>query len=150
MAYLGKFQDGDSIPLMLDCVDNNGLPTIPDADGLIDASSINPEAVILDAAGNTIATVKLAAVFDDVTSAGAFQGFFKRRYRIDSTAGGHTILYRYTLSGTTFFRDDTFELVTGGDAKGTIIALDYMPQHGQSVIQYDTESGTIQIGRNPT
>lgn len=142
MAYLGKFQNGDRLPLAVACVDKEGVPTAPD---------LAPTAKIFIDDGTLQATVSLPAVHADINSAGAFQGLFKIRYLEGGLATDkYYVAYRYYLSGVPYQTEtDSFELVAGGNSAGTVIALAHTPQHGQSVVQYDTEDGNIYLGRNP-
>jgi hypothetical protein len=59
------------------------------------------------------------------------------------------ILYKWTISGTTYKATDNFDVSYAGDADGCVIGMGgYQTPLGQAVT-YDTESGKTLRGLNP-
>ena len=139
MSYRGRYQLGSFLPLTLLCRNSSYTPVVPD-----DVPRVN----IWDASGAKVLCQDMP-VLDRYNQTGLFQ----LQVRIDSTfttTGIYTAEYQFTLSGSGKIHLDTFEIIPGGNANGSIISIfDYTrPQAKYLVNQAD--SGTISLSRNPS
>ncbi len=108
-GYLGRYQLGQDVPLVVQCVDSNGTPAVPDS---------FPIALVCRE-GVYLRTVGIPAETDpDVT------GRFRGRYTLgDGDAPGHyAVVYLYSTLGLRRGESDQFEVVPGGDASGPVLA----------------------------
>lgn len=140
MADLGRFRIGDHVPLQ--CVSLNGsrVPVKPDQ---------APTATIYNASG-VIEGVRLP-VKDRYNTAVAAT-FFQKRHRLSSSysTGFHYVSYTWEHSGAQKGGVDTFEVIAGGDSDGAVISAGKLERPDGAHFIYQTDSGALRAGRNPT
>ena len=140
--YLGRFQQGQEIQLVLQCVDANDAPDDP-AD--VPVCSIYQDD---DSAPTLLETVKLAADLRGVTT-GLFRlpHFLGQKY---DTAGRYLLIFRWQDSDDVgHCRVGSFHLLPGGSADGAVISMAYIERPDARHLIWQTDSGRLIRGRNP-
>lgn len=134
-SYLGRFHVGQSIPLGLASMNTTRVPTAPDE---------APLAKIYNASGTLQETI-------DLPLASAAKFYFQKRSRLGSgySAGRHFVIYQWLIGGVTYQVADTFDVLSGGDADGGVIAMDVSNLPTGRHVVFETETGTLKSGRNP-
>jgi hypothetical protein len=142
---LGRKHVGDSIKLELTTLNASGVAVLPDAAPIVN---------IYNATGTLqmSSPYKLPVVFTDRDDSATLLGFFSRRLVLTTslTAGRYTVLYEWTISSARFHRADYFDVVTGGSTDGTVHGAFSHNRPETKEVHYDTESGKILVGRNPS
>jgi hypothetical protein len=139
--YLGRYQQGEELPLRVQCVDAAGAPADP--------AAVPAATVYRDGATPTLLeTVALAAQLRGVEV-----GVFGRPHFLGplyATAGPHKVLYRWQdAGGVAHCLPAYFTLLPGGDADGAVIALAYAERPDARYLIYQTDGGRLVRGRNP-
>ena len=135
---LGRFHAGDSIPLSVPVENASGTPTLPDS---------APVARIYRA-GTLIETVSLPICDRYKTTA-----YFQKRHRLSASytaSAAYIIVYQFAISSTTYRRVSWFSVYAGGDEDGTVIAAAAVERPEANIVLYETESGKLMAGRNPS
>ena len=144
MSYLGRHHVGSSISLGVPSVNTSNAPTMPTS---------APIAKLFTAAGAQVGSDVKLPVHDKLghDAAGANGAFFLKRHLLNSSysAGRHLVLYQWTISGVTYHESDSFDILAGGDADGTVIGLYALQRPEAMNVLYQTESGELKTGRNP-
>lgn len=140
-GFIGRFQQGQELPLVLQCVDADGGPDDP--------QELPRASVYRDAASPVLVeTVEVAA---DLR--GVMTGFFRRGLYLDNlygTAGRHLVVYKWQDSdGVAHHRVASFVLLPGGSADGAVISATYVERPDASYLLYQTDAGRLIRGRNP-
>lgn len=138
LDYLGRFQVGQEIPLLVHCRDRDRVPYFPDRP---------PTATILAPDGSVVDQVGLCVV-DPYRATGVFA----RSHALGNqyALGKYTVKYAYTVAGEyQGLLLATFEVVGGGDIGGPVISLYAVnrPEAGYVVAHLGT--GRLVQGRNP-
>ncbi len=135
--FLGRFQQGQSLPLILVCENSTGVPTDPTA---------CPDADILNASGTRVSSQALP-ILDPAASVGLFAGsvYLGSLY----PAGLYSVAYRWDISGTRSERLDTFEIVAGGDASGQVLAITNYERPQANFLVQQRQNSTFYKGKNP-
>lgn len=138
VSYLGRYQVGQEVPLILWVRNQDRTPSFPDD---------VPLARVVDSSGSHIASVKMPVV-DRYTVTGLFQAYLP--LSTEYAVGKYTVEYQYRVSGYSGLLLATFEVVPGGDVGGSVISLYTVerPEARYVVAQLDT--GRLVAGRNPT
>lgn len=135
-GYLGRYQIGQDVPLCVQCVDNNGNPSVPDG---------APLAIVV---GSGVAVCSFTIPADpDPDATGRFRG----RYTLGEGDGvGHyAVVYLYSLLGLPRGESDQFEVVPGGDKSGPIIAAYSFDRPGGDFLLAHLATGRIASGQTP-
>lgn len=136
--YLGRWQQGEEVPLWVLCVDASGIPTDPDA---------APTADIFGPSG--VVAHRQLPVQEPAATVGFFQGFvfLSELY----PAGRYTVELRWTTGSGAFFGASSaiLEVVPGGDPSGQILAMSYYHQPQADYYVQERSSGRIYKGQNP-
>lgn len=140
-AFLGRFQQGQELPLHLQCVNATG--------GAGDPTDLPRASVYRDGASPAfVETVELAADLRGVVA-----GYFRRGLFLDnlySTAGRYLVVFKWTDSNTVAHcRVASFMLLPGGSADGAVISLKHVERPDASYLLYQTDAGRLIRGRNP-
>lgn len=133
---LGNFFVGDSIPLSVQSLNTTPAATLPDS---------APIARIYS--GSTLKESVSLPICDRYK----ITGYFQKRHRLSSaySAGTYSIVYDNVITST--FREVAwFTVVSGGDADGSVIAAAAVDRPEANLILYETESGCLKAGRNPS
>ncbi|QDP52493.1 MAG: hypothetical protein Unbinned1606contig1000_52 [Prokaryotic dsDNA virus sp.] len=135
--YLGRFQNGDSVPLRVRCVDANLDAINPD---------IAPNYVVYSDTFSDVATCagvppkdkdRLTGLFEDSLFLGSLD------------TGFYTVRYSWMAEGQEFATLDNFEIIGGGDASGAYTAMHfYGPPHADFIVG-QLDSDTVDKRRNP-
>lgn len=140
MANLGRYFVGDTVLLSVTTKTGNngsGTATLPDA---------APTAALYNGS-STIETITLPISNRYTTTA-----YFKKLFLIGSSHGAasYTVTYSWAISATPYSSGDTFTVYAGGDADGSVISAGAVEQPEANYILYETETGSLKSGRNPT
>lgn len=138
MEWLGRKQIGDKLGLVVSSKDpKSGASATPAA--LV-------RGYIYDSAGAIVEAVPLHP-----KDRFGGQRDFTAALRLSAsyTPGYYQVYYAWAVSSTLYTRVDTFEVVSGGDADGQVIALASVERPEADYVLYETESGALRAGRNP-
>jgi hypothetical protein len=139
--FLGRFQQGQEIPLRLQCVN---------AAGAADDPADVPRAQLWRDGSSPafVETVELAADLRGVTT-----GFFRRGHFLGglyANAGRYLVVFKWQDSGgTAHHRCASFVLNPGGSADGALVSVAYVERPDASYLLYGTDAGRLIRGRNP-
>lgn len=138
--YRGRFQLGQLISLGVQCTLADGVASAPDA---------APQMRIYT--GPVPAQTAIVARSIPVQDRNGTTGLFVFPQLLDSRFGSGTYcaLYLWTVGGV--YRDalDQFEVIDGGAAGGQVISAAWFPRGASNFLIYQTDSGTLNKGRNP-
>ena len=136
--YIGRYQIGQVVPISVVTTDASDNPSDPDD---------VPIARIYR--GSTF----VASVRMSVRDRFSQRAYFDHQLKLMGgayQAGYHTVIYTYTVSGSTITKQSCFQVVPGGDEGGTVISMTtYKRPEAQSVVAQLT-SGRLVFGRGPT
>lgn len=139
MSYLGRFQLGASVPLYLRCVNVSNAPSLPDNP---------PQAKIFS--GTTVVEARKMPIEDryvpNCTGTFRLPLFLGRLY----AAGRYTAVYYYRVSSYYGMVEDCFDVVPGGDPRGSVVSAYFLERPEASYVVQALEDGSIIKGRNPT
>lgn len=138
--YRGRYQLGDEARIGVQCTDSGGTPAAPDA---------APTITVYSSSGAKIVENKAIPPKDRARATGFFEHFV--RLGSDFAAGFYTVLYKWATGGGAFNGRavDHFEILPGGSADGTVLALHYFDAgHAQFLVQ-QTDAGLVKAGKNP-
>ncbi len=140
-AFLGRFQQGVELPLVVQCVNATG--------GADDPTDTPRASVYRDGASPAfVETVEMAADLRGVAV-----GFFRRGLYLDNlygTAGRHLVLFKWTDSGgVAHCRAGSFVLLPGGSPDGAAVSIKHVERPDASYLLYQTDAGRLIRGRNP-
>lgn len=135
--FLGHFQLGSLLPLSVWCRTNAGVPTEPDA---------APCAHIFDEDGDAVYATVLP-----ILDRQRITGYFHHVINLDGrfSVGRHSILYNYTIATNPLADQAEFEIVAGGDARGSGIATHFFRQSAADYVLLQHDSGQLEKLKNP-
>lgn len=140
--YLGRFQQGQELPLVLQCTNAADVPADPAAVPTVTIYRDVPSGPLL------VQTVELGADLRGVQA-----GLFRRPLflgHLYATSGRYLLVYRWAAADATpRVRAGSFLLLPGGSADGSVIALHYVERPDARHLLYQTDSGSLLRGRNP-
>ena len=133
--WLGTYQLGRPVPL--------AAQSRVSLTGSLPSST--PVARIYTAAGSLVETVSLPLVESS-------EYLFGRAHRLSGSysVGRHLVLYRWTISGTTYQEQSHFDVVAGGDGDGAVTFLGFHQNAQGPNVLYGTETGKVIQGRSPS
>lgn len=136
--WLGTFQLGDTVDVRVQTKTGALVPTNPDA-----APTYK---IYKDADSSTTATGSLP-IQDKWGTTGVFLG----NVFLDSafSAGTFCVLVQWAISSTAGSEILTFEIVSGGDARGEVISLYPYSKRDSEFLVWQTNSGHLVTGRGP-
>jgi hypothetical protein len=137
MAYRGRQQLGTEITLTVLCVDGNGAPVAP---------TNAPMMEVYDSAGNQITGKRIPPLEQAVVT-----GLFQYNLFLGAlfSAGTYTVVYRWVSGGNHYGEMDTFEIIPGGHADGSVISLYFYERPGARFLVQQLDSGKLVQGKNP-
>jgi len=140
MSYLGRYQLGDFVPLLVRTKDEDGIITIPTV-----TSDQAPIAAIWSDSAK-VENLRLPVV--DLSL-----GLFGGRVQLTSNyaVGQYFAAATWTVGGKTVVGDAvfTFEVVAGGDSDGAVIAMkEYLRPEAVNLV-FEKDGGKVLCGRNP-
>jgi hypothetical protein len=131
-----RYMLGRRVPVRVQCVDANGVPTNPD-----DAPTVK----FFDSAGNLDRTLRLEPMRPAGSAVFGVDAFLGP----DFAAGFYAWLATWAISASARAANGVFEVIPGGHEKGGYQRLEpfYPPQADYLV--GETESGAIEFLKNP-
>jgi len=135
--YLGRFFTGEILPLVFQCADANGTPTVPSNAPYID----------LRGSGGQITQVQMP-VLDKPNTTGLFM--YPLLLNSSFTTGRYSATYFANAGGYPNLEVDAFEVVAGGDSEGAVITQAFWSRPEASYLVQQTEAGSVLLKRGPT
>lgn len=136
--WLGRYQIGDRVGLFALSRDRAG--EVEEPFGLVQAFLYNSSGAIIEA----------VPLHPKNRFGGNFDFTASLRLSASYTPGHYLVLYQWSVSASPFARYDTFEVLSGGDEDGQVIAMHFIDRPEARYVLYQTESGEINAGRNPS
>ena len=137
--YLGRYFLGQTVHITVRTVDTNGTPTAPENPPYIDFRSDSALAVQVQ-----------VPILDRYVVTGLF--VYPLRFKSSFSTGRYSATHFYRVTGGNAYNGmevDYFEIVAGGDSDGAIVTQDYWQRPEASYLIQQTESGNINLKRNP-
>ena len=141
--YLGRYQLGEVVPVVVQCRNRNQKPVRPD---------IAPLAAIyrLDSSG----AVPVTSRYMSMREKSALTSFFQLDLFLNATlfvnGGQHVAIVTYTSEGADQVEEEFFEIVGGGNELGVVTGLHYWERPEARQLVMLTQLGTLRAGRNPS
>lgn len=139
MAYRGRYQLGQHLPIMVLARGSDETPGVP---------TDTPRATIYSPAGAVVMFFDLPVV-DRYSQTGLF-GMPLRLGADFATTGLYRAEYHYLIGSYYGIEEDGFEIVAGGNADGSVISMYYYDRPHAKFIVQELDSGKLRQGRNPT
>lgn len=139
-GFLGRYQQGQEVPLVLQCTTASGTPDDP----------LYPPAVTIyrDANPPVALETRLMAAADRGVVVGLFR--YPRFLVTGYSAGRYLAVFRWTDSGDVArLKVAAFTVNPGGAADGSVIALHHVGHPEAGYLIWQTDAGWIVRGRNP-
>ena len=135
--FLGRFFQGQLVPIVVRTIDSNDAPAVPD----------NPPYIDLRSDSTLIRQVQAPIVDRYVAT-----GIFIYPLFLDSgfPAGRYTATHFYAVGSYTGLDVDYFEVVSGGDPEGAIISEHYWQRPEATYLIQETEAESLLLRRNPS
>ena len=136
MAYLGRFQLGESLSLILNSRSAAEVPSAPD-----DA----PRVDIFD--GSNTKVLSLDMPIDDST-----MYVFRLKLPLNATfaEGLYRVVYRYKANGAVRLHVDYFQVLAGGSSEGAPVSMFPWARPEANYVVLQTDAGKVYQGRNPS
>lgn len=99
-------------------------------------------------ANNTLVGQYDLPILDQYTQVGLF--LFPLFLGNGYATGNYNVLYTYDVASFSGLEVGTFDIVAGGHVDGHILAATFYKKPHADFIVYQTETGKIKSGRNPT
>jgi hypothetical protein len=138
VAYLGRYKLGQTVILQLQITDpTTGSPVLPDE---------APHADLFDINSTLIVRLKLA-----ITDKFRTTGFFTRMVFLGAIypVSAYRVVYHWTIASVPEQANDAFEVTTGGNPDGQIIAMHGFTRPDANYVVQELGSGRLVKGRNP-
>ncbi|MFO0899366.1 MAG: hypothetical protein U0836_18225 [Pirellulales bacterium] len=135
--FIGRFQLGDFVTLVVWCRDSAGTPAVPTA---------HPQAKIYDAAGSLVQTHDLPLV-DSADTTGRFR--FELPLGTQYAVGYYDVKIDYTISSVVYSELMSFQVLAGGHTDGSLIAAELYNSPNSPWLVAETDRGTLLAHRNP-
>ena len=135
--YLGRYFQGQVVPIYIRTVNADGTPTAPDNPPYID---------FRDDSGQVLQVQ--APIVDRYTVTGLF--IYPLFLTSSFPAGRYTATHFYLASTYNGLDSDVFEVVAGGDPDGAIITQAYWQRPEAVFLIQQTEADNILLRRNPS
>lgn len=140
-GYLGRFQQGEEVPLVCVTTDRNGAP--------IDPPDVPWAAIYLDGGVRELVETRQMAA----TLRGIETGVFRLPLLLGTkyaTAGRYVVLFKWLdQNNRAHCIPTSFTLNPGGSPDGAVIALHYLERPDSRYVMYQTDAGRLVRGRNP-
>jgi hypothetical protein len=137
--YLGRYQLGETVGLLLQTKNAVQTPTVPD----------NPPQAVIWKPDGTKYLSKEMPVIDRYSQTGLF--LLPLFLGLGHVTGHYRVTYTYYITATTYhgLEEDAFEVVAGGHTDGRVIAAHFLVKPDRTVIVQQYDSGRVKAGRNP-
>lgn len=139
--YLGRYQEGVELPLVLQCTDVNNTPNDP-----IDV----PWATIYLDGGppKMVDNLKMPSDLRGIAT-----GLFRLPVFLNSaykTTGRYLVVFKWTDSnGIPHHKPASFYVLPGGNADGAVLSMVYIQRPDATYLMHQNDSGRLIRGRNP-
>lgn len=134
--YLGRYFQGQVLPVTVQCTTSDGTPAVPD----------NPPYIDFRSDSGQVLQVQMP-VIDRYTVTGLFS--YPLRLNASFPAGRYSATVFYRASGYHGLEVHPFEVVAGGDADGAIVAQAFWQRPEATYLIQQTEADNILLKRNP-
>lgn len=147
--FLGRFQQGEQVAVLLQCVDQNGQATVPDLPPAVcvyfvpDSGGVQ---VGLFAEGTKQIADRMH-VLDRYGTTGLFRYLFF--LNTDFPVGNANVVMCYRLSGKAYAKTARLQVIEGGDPNGCVISMTAVQRPTATYLIQMTDGGTRVFGRNP-
>jgi hypothetical protein len=136
--YLGSYQLGDRVGLVVDCHRPGAVAELPDA---------APVATIVGPSGTAVRTLAVPPP-EPISQPGLFTFGLHLDGRF--APGRYAVRFSYTVLGATRVpKLATFEVLPGGDPDGAALAMYHFQRPHAAFLVRQLDSGKIVKGRNP-
>lgn len=134
--YLGRWQQGQEMPLWVLCTDSSGNPVLPDAAPQVDVYS-----------HSGLGLTRTVPVLEPAATTGLFKGslFLNAGF----TPGTWCLSFRWKVGSYVGSSLASFEVAPGGDGSGQVLALFYFHQPNADYYVQQRTSGSVFKGKNP-
>lgn len=135
--YLGRFQLGDTLPLLLLTRDADDALQLPD----------HPPNMKIWKPDATLLRAEEMPIVEKFAQPGTFLSrvFLGTAFLV----GVWTITYHYTIGSYLGLGEDIFEIMPGGNADGHIMSMYFYDRPHAAFIVQSLDSGQLVSGRNP-
>ena len=139
LGFLGRYQQGQEILLVVACDDGGGEPAWPD---------VAPTVTFHKPDGSVVFSRVMAADLQGVA-----EGVFRLPQFLNSefsATGPYRVVVRYTdESGRARVLPGHFRLLAGGDADGAVVSMRAVRRPDANYLIFQTDGGRLVRGRNP-
>lgn len=137
MAFIGRFQLGDVLPLLLVTRDASLTPQVPTV----------PPAVTIWSSSAKVEKHEMPMIERFITD-----GMFLARVFLGSaySTGLYTVSYNYAVGSYQGVETDSFEILPGGSVDGNVMSMYFYRRPQADFIVQGLDSGKIVQGRNPS
>jgi hypothetical protein len=137
--YLGRYRLGQTVPLLVATIDTGFLAVAPDTAPTYAVHRLDDDV-------NTVAATKMT-----LTAESEDTHLFNTNILVDRnySPGQYAVEVSYDISSATHVEIWNFEVTSGGDRRGTPIALYSFEQHNGEHIVAMTDTGHVAFGRQP-
>lgn len=138
--YLGRFSYGDTLPLSVPSDTSDGVPTAPTS---------APTVRTFSAAGVEVEAAIAIPIGDKPSQTAWFQ---RAVLLVSGTypAGRYMGVAKWTISGVDYKKPFAFDVIAGGNDKGTIEAMASLIRPEAEYVLMFAADGTLNMGRNPS
>ena len=139
LGFLGRYQQGVEIPLVVTCDDGGEEPAWPDLAPVVtfhkpDGSVALSRVMAADLQGVAVGTFRLPQFLGSEFSA----------------TGPYRVVVRYTdASGRARVLPGHFRVLAGGDADGAVVSMRAVRRPDANYLIFQTDGGRLVRGRNP-
>jgi hypothetical protein len=142
-TWLGRFQAGDWVPLVVRTRNSSGVITAPTS-----TADKAPIAAVYSSAAK-VENIQLSPVDRSIVT-----GLFAYRLRLSSSysTGHHLVAITYTTGSGGYIGSEEmcFQIVSGGDSSGNVVSMcEFLRPEAEHVV-FETDAGTIYDGRGPS
>lgn len=139
MSYIGRFRQGDTVPLFCACKNATGGLAMPND---------SPTVKIWDPLAGLVSSFQIPVV-DRYDQVGLFLGQLRLGIPY-ANVGLWSATYTYLMpDGTNGIQQDTFEIMEGGNPDGNVVSMYWYERPWADFVVQQLDSGKLVAGRNP-
>jgi hypothetical protein len=138
--YLGRYQLGDTVNVLLLCRDANRTPGMPDD---------VPEMKVWDQSGNLLLAASMP-IMDQYIKPGLF--YYQLLLDGKYSPGNWSLTFYWAMNSGAYsgIESSQFEIVPGGDPDGAVIGMFFYYRPHANFVMQQLERGKVIQKRNPT
>jgi hypothetical protein len=135
--YIGRVQLGNNVVIAI-LTKTGGVPAVPD--------NVPTVRIYAASTGTLVYTAKMP-VADRYGATGMFllPIFLNAAFSV----GQYYATVGYQIQGTQVLEPYNFEIVPGGDVRGSVISMTWYDRPQAKFVVMETDSGRLEYGRNP-